>query len=80
MTAELPYLIPSDCTSGIVSDFDEIGYRRIMAKLHYGEPTANPEYESLLTEQERENLDGYLVQSRWADFLAKKMHCDGWIR
>lgn len=79
-TADLPLQFPSDGTSGIVPDFDEFGYRRIMAKLHYGEPTANPEYEALLTEQEREYLDGYLIQSRWAGFLVKKMYCDGRIR
>ena len=72
-TGDLPNRIPSDCNPGTVPDIDESGYRRIMAKLHYGEPTANPEYEAMLTDQEREYLDAYLIQSRWAEFLTKEM-------
>jgi hypothetical protein len=45
---------------------DEIRYRRTMAKLHYGETTANPEYEALLTKGEKDYLDAYLIQKRWA--------------
>jgi hypothetical protein len=42
-----------------MTEEDEVRYRRVMAKLHYGEETAIPEYEALLTEGEKDYLDGY---------------------
>ena len=50
----------------VMTESEEIRYRRLMAMLHYGEATATPEYEALLTEGEREYLDAYLIQQRWA--------------
>ena len=51
---------------------DEIRYRRIMAMLHYGEETANSEYEALLTEGERDYLDVYVIQQRWAQLWSER--------
>jgi hypothetical protein len=70
---EFPHTSTFDITQARMTDIDEFRYRRIMAKLHYGEPTANPEYEALLTPQERNHLDAYLIHSRWADFLTREM-------
>jgi hypothetical protein len=49
-----------------LSEEEETRYRRLMAKLHYGEETAIPEYEALLTEREKEYLDAYAIQQRWS--------------
>ena len=49
-----------------LSEDEEIRYRRLMAMLHYGKKTANPKYEALLTYGEKDYLDGYVVQQRWA--------------
>jgi len=37
-----------------------------MAKLHYGEATAIPEYETLLTREEKDALDAFAINQRWA--------------
>jgi len=53
-------------TGASMTEEDEIRYRRIMAKLHYGEATANLEYASHLTEGEKDYLDAYVIHQRWA--------------
>jgi len=55
-----------------LSEEEEIRYRRLMAMLHYGENTANPEHEALLTDGEKEYLDGYLIHQRWAKFWLER--------
>jgi hypothetical protein len=56
---------------------DEVRYRRILAKLHYGEPTSKREYESLLTDEERGYLDSYVIQQRWSSVWLKGMNQTG---
>ena len=59
-------------TVSSMTEEDEVKYRRIMAKLHYGEETAIPEYEALLTEGEKECLDAHVIQRRWAQLWFKE--------
>ncbi len=61
---------PSVTIGASMSDEDEVKYRRILAMLHYGEESAVPEYEALLTEGEKEYHDGYILQQRWAKVWA----------
>lgn len=60
--AEAPRWSHQEPSEGWMTMEDEVRYRRILAKLHYGEPTEIPEYEVLLTDREREHLDSYLLK------------------
>lgn len=71
---EEPAKCPSGSLKGTMTEVDMIRYRRIMAKLHYGKDTANPEYEALLTQIERDHLDAYVIQQRWGQFWARLNH------
>ena len=55
-----------------MTEDDMIRYRRILAKLHYGEKDADPQNEALLTQEERDNLDAYLIRKRWGQFWASQ--------
>ena len=61
-----PVKLQHTSTATSMNEEDELRFRRIMAILHYGEETANTEYEALLAEGEKDYLDGYIVQQRWA--------------
>ena len=50
-------------------------YRMWLAKLNYSEKDADPQNEALLTQEERDNLDAYLVRKRWAK-LCQVRRCD----
>jgi hypothetical protein len=71
---------PEQCllatTGASMTEGDEIRYRRIMAMLHYGEPTANPEHEAPLAEGERDYLDVYVIQQRWAKLWLERKKID----
>ena len=71
---EEPAKCPSGSLEGTMTEIDMVRYRRIIAKLHYGEDTANPEYEALLTQGERDYLDAYVIQQRWGLFWARLDH------
>lgn len=68
---------PSASTETWMTQEDEVRYRRILAKLHYGEPTNNREYERLLTDDERGYLDSYVIQQRWASVWIRRMNQSG---
>jgi hypothetical protein len=72
LVADDPDWRPSVSTGTRLSAEEEIRYRRIMAKLHYGEDTANPEYEALLTQDEKNYLDAFIIQDRWAKLRAQQ--------
>lgn len=61
-----------DTAESPLSEEEEIRYRRLLARLHYGEETAIPEYEALLTEGEKDYLDAYVVQQRWAQLRLRQ--------
>ena len=58
-----------------LSEEEEIRYRRLLARLHYGKETAIPEYEALLTEGEKEYLDAYAIQQRWSKLWLDQNGC-----
>lgn len=70
LQVEDPDWRPSVSTCSPMTEDEEIRYRRIMAKLHYGKETATPEYEAFLTQEERDHLDAYVIQQRWSEFWA----------
>jgi len=71
--ADQSVCLPSASTETWMTQEDEVRYRRILAMLHYGEPTSNWEYESLLTDEERGYLDAYVIHQRWASIWLKRM-------
>ena len=60
-----PEWLPPSMPGPSMTTEEEIRYGRMMAMLHYGEETANPQYETLLTVGEKDYLDAYVIQQRW---------------
>jgi len=55
-----------------MTEADNTRYRRILAKLTYGEDDADPANLALLTALERDHLEAYVIQKRWGRFLAQQ--------
>ena len=67
---------PMECRPASIgssmTEAEERHYHRIMAMLHFGEESANPDHEAFLAQAERDWLESYAIQRRWAKFWAKK--------